>query len=213
VAGLYFVTQPSARPFGQVIKPAISVRAINATGGPVAGASVTISLLSNPTAATLSGTLVATTNSAGVAVFSNLAINKIGTYTLEATSTGLTSGTSATFRMTSQADLTVEAIALSPVEPNSSDDIEISVKITNIGTGAAGESTTAIQLSTEESGVSIVTPALAAGVFTVVTRTVNLPPGERSVTVKADAGDAVSEVDEENNERTRDFFVNSVPSP
>ncbi len=100
IASLSFVTQPSDTPVGQIISPAISVRALNAAGAPLVSAPVTISFASSPEGAILSGTLLAITNSSGVAVFSALSINKIGGgYTLRATSPGMPVATSATFRI------------------------------------------------------------------------------------------------------------------
>jgi 3-methyl-2-oxobutanoate hydroxymethyltransferase len=63
-------------------------------------ATVAIAIGTNPGAGTLSGT-VSLVASNGVATFSNLSINKVGTgYTLVASSTGLTSATSGAFNVT-----------------------------------------------------------------------------------------------------------------
>jgi len=60
---------------------------------------VTIAIKTNPGAGTLSGTLTVAAAS-GVATFTDLSINNIGTgYTLTATSGGLTSATSSTFNI------------------------------------------------------------------------------------------------------------------
>ena len=74
---------------------------------------VTLVLASNPTGATLGGTLtVAAVN--GVATFSNLTIDKPGSgYTLTATSTGLTSATSFSF------DVVADHLAMTTQPPGS----------------------------------------------------------------------------------------------
>jgi hypothetical protein len=59
-----------------------------------ASGTVSVAFANNPTGATLGGTRTVTT-SQGVASFTNLTINKIGTgYTLRVSSSGLTSATS-----------------------------------------------------------------------------------------------------------------------
>ncbi len=59
-----------------------------------ASGTVSVAFASNPTGATLGGTLTVTA-SQGVASFTNLTINKIGSgYTLRVSSSGLTSATS-----------------------------------------------------------------------------------------------------------------------
>jgi hypothetical protein len=63
---------------------------------------VTLALASNPGSATLGGTLTVQAES-GVATFSDLTIDKTGSgYTLQATSAGLTAGTTAAFNVTDQ---------------------------------------------------------------------------------------------------------------
>ncbi len=101
IASLAFVTQPSDTLFGQVIAPLVSVRAIAASGSPVAGLSVTVAIGTNPSGGTLSGTLTAVTGSTGVAVFPTLNIDKTGAgYTLVASAPGFVSATSVAFNVT-----------------------------------------------------------------------------------------------------------------
>jgi hypothetical protein len=99
---LVFAQQPTNTTAAASITPAVTVQVQDASGNVVTSstASVTIAIGTNPSAGTLSGTV--TVNAvAGVATFSNLSIDKVGTgYTLSVTSAGLTSATSSTFNIT-----------------------------------------------------------------------------------------------------------------
>ena len=101
-AKLAFTVQPSTTAAGASITPAVTVTVEDAGGNPVTGATnaVTIAIGTNPGSATLGGTV--TVNAVnGVATFSNLSLNAVGTgYTLTATSASLTSTTSGTFNIT-----------------------------------------------------------------------------------------------------------------
>ena len=98
---LTYLQQPTTATAGASVSPAVTVRIEDASGGlTTSTANVTIAIGTNPGGGTLAGT---TTVAAvgGVATFSNLSIDKVGTgYTLTATSTGLTSKTSSTFNIT-----------------------------------------------------------------------------------------------------------------
>ena len=99
---LAFTTQPTSVAAGSAITPAVQV-SIEDAGGNVdtsSTAAVTIAIGTNPAGGTLSGTV--TVNAvAGVATFSNLSLDKVGTgYTLTASSGVLTAATSAAFNVT-----------------------------------------------------------------------------------------------------------------
>jgi len=87
-AKLAFVTLPSSvsagSPFGAV------VQVVDQYGNAVAQSGVVVSLALS--SGTLSGSLTATTNSAGEALFSNLSDTVAGSYSLSASATGLKSG-------------------------------------------------------------------------------------------------------------------------
>jgi hypothetical protein len=88
---LAFVTQPSSTAAGAPISPAVTVLVEDTLGNVVTSSSATVLLTfqSNPTSATLSGTTSVNAVN-GVATFSNLSINNVGTgYTLIALSSGL----------------------------------------------------------------------------------------------------------------------------
>ncbi|MBU8898627.1 S8 family serine peptidase [Corallococcus sp. M34] len=91
--------QPSTVAAGSAIAPAVSVQVLDAVGNLVTqgGTVVTVALGNNPSGGTLSGTTsVAAVN--GVAAFSDLSINKVGTgYTLAVGGNGLTGATTAAF--------------------------------------------------------------------------------------------------------------------
>ena len=92
--GLGFFVQPNSADVGHVITPAVEVVVRDSLGGTDSSftGGIAISLASNPTGATLSGTTVVRPVN-GIASFSNLAIDKAGSYTLQA-SAGLVSVTS-----------------------------------------------------------------------------------------------------------------------
>ncbi len=96
---LSLTVQPSNTVAGAAITPAVQVTALDGQGNTATGftGNVTVALGANPGGGTLSGT---TTVAAvgGVATFSGLSINKVGTgYTLTASATGTTGTTSAGF--------------------------------------------------------------------------------------------------------------------
>jgi frataxin-like iron-binding protein CyaY len=99
---LVFGTQPSNTAAGSSITPAVTVSVEDANGNVVTSAttSITIAIGTNPGGGTLSGTTPVSAVS-GVATFSNLSINKVGTgYTLTAAGGGYTGATSSTFNIT-----------------------------------------------------------------------------------------------------------------
>jgi hypothetical protein len=95
---LGFFVQPNSANVGQIITPAVEVvvrDSLGSTDSSFTG-SITIGFASNPTGANLSGaTVVQPVN--GIATFSNLAIDKAGTYTLQAGASGAEAATSGAF--------------------------------------------------------------------------------------------------------------------
>jgi len=94
-SGLGFFVQPNSADVGQTITPAVEIVVRDSLGGTDSSftGSITISLASNPTGATLSGTTVRQPVN-GIASFTNLAIDRAGTYTLQASANGAASVTS-----------------------------------------------------------------------------------------------------------------------
>ena len=91
-AAVGFFVQPNSADVGQVITPAVEVAVRDSLGGTDSSftGGITISLASNSTGASLSGTTVVRPVN-GIASFSNLALDKAGTYTLQASTSGVTS--------------------------------------------------------------------------------------------------------------------------
>src|SRR2546427_4303835 len=102
---LAFGQQPTNTAAGASISPAVTAQVLDAnnnvvTTGTGSTASIVIAIGTNPSGGTLGGTATVTA-SAGVATFSNLSIDKVGSgYTLAVSNTGLTGATSSTFNIT-----------------------------------------------------------------------------------------------------------------
>jgi hypothetical protein len=92
---LAFLQQPSNASTGATITPAVTVVVEDSSGTPVTSATnaVTIALT---TGSGFTGTLTATPQN-GIATFANLSVSAAGTYTLTASSVGLTAATSSGF--------------------------------------------------------------------------------------------------------------------
>ena len=119
-AKLGFLTPPSNAAAGAPIAPAVSVAIQDETGARVFAATNTVTLaLGGTGGATLGGTVSADAVE-GVATFANLSITKAGAgYTLVASSTGLTSATSATFAIQPAAASKLVIIGPPPSEATS----------------------------------------------------------------------------------------------
>lgn len=97
---LVFTTQPANTAAGATMATVVVTAEINAVTDAAFTGAVTIKIGTNPSGGTLSGTLTQTAV-AGVATFNDLSISAVGTgYTLVASATGITGGTSATFNIT-----------------------------------------------------------------------------------------------------------------
>jgi hypothetical protein len=97
---LAFTTDPTDAVAGVAITPAVQVSVESDRGDaePVPGITIALAIETNPAKGTLSGTVTANTDDAGVATFDDLSIDSAGKgYTLTASSDGLASATSATF--------------------------------------------------------------------------------------------------------------------
>jgi hypothetical protein len=113
---LGFVVQPSNTGVGSAISPAVTVEIRDQSGARVATAtnSVTLAIGTNPAGGTLAGTTtVAAVN--GVATFSGLSIDRVGTgYRLAATSSELAGATSSVFDITAAPVPTALGFAVQP---------------------------------------------------------------------------------------------------
>ena len=102
-----FVQQPTDTIYRSTITPAVTVAILDASNNVVTESAATVSLTLAPVGPTLGGTLTVSAVS-GVATFSDLTVDQVGTYTLGATSGGLIGATSASFDIL-PAPLTVTA--------------------------------------------------------------------------------------------------------
>jgi len=99
-ARLIFGQQPTGVGKTTAISPSVTVRILDQFGNPTGSALVTLTLNNpgNVNGANLTGNAVNAVN--GVATFPALTVNKAGTFSLNATSTGLTTVISSSFTMT-----------------------------------------------------------------------------------------------------------------
>jgi len=183
-----FSQQPTNTQAGSSITPAVTVQVEDANNNVVttSTASITVAIGTNPAGGTLSGTTsVSAVN--GVAIFSNLSINKTGTgYTLAASSTGLTGATSNTFNITPgaasklafnvQPSTTAAGQAISPAvtvqvqDANgnvvTTDSSSVSITISSPG-AFSGTSTTTVSASSGVATFSNLIPTVAGTTFTL----------------------------------------------
>ncbi len=105
---LEFSEQPSTSNVSSAISPAVRVQLLDQYGNAVEENDVSISIARNIVSGsgTLGGTTTTTTNIFGIAEFSNLTLSGTGSYTLSASSTGLTSATSTAFDIVVIGELT-----------------------------------------------------------------------------------------------------------
>jgi hypothetical protein len=95
-----FVQQPTNGTAGNVLSPSPTVQIEDQFGNPVAqsNTTVTMAVASGPRLRFSGGsTTSVNTNANGLATFSNLSLTRSGTYTIQASSNGLTSATSNSF--------------------------------------------------------------------------------------------------------------------
>ena len=169
-AKLAFVQQPSNSLAGVAISPAVQVAVQDANGNVVTGATnpVTLALTSGTG---LVGTLTVTAQN-GVAAFSNLSLSSAGTYTLSATSSGLTSATSASFTIVVPVKLAFvvqpsNALTGATISPP----IQVAVQDAtgNTVTAATAPVTVALTSGTGLGGTLTVTPQNGVAIFSNLT--------------------------------------------
>ena len=175
---LVFTVQPSNTTVGLAISPAVQVSVEDSSGNVVnSSASVTIAIGTNPSGGHLSGTLTVAAV-AGVATFNNLAIDTAGTgYTLAASSTGLTTGTSSAFNI----------IALPTSTPTSTATSTPSSTPTNSPTNTATRTSTASSTPTNTAtNTATSTPTSTPTYSPTSTTTFTPPPTNTSTPVPTD---------------------------
>jgi len=190
VSRLVFTRQPTATPAGFPITPSVQITAQDSFGNPATSFTdnVMVAIGNNSSGGTLSGaTSVAAV--AGVANFTNLSIDSIGTnYTLTAAASGLAGTTSATFDVTPLLAFTVQPSATvidSPFTP------AVQVTAEDIaGNAVAGfTGTVTVAIATNSGGGTLAgttsVPA-SSGVATFATLRINHPG--QGYTLRASSG-------------------------
>src|SRR5438093_105601 len=171
---LAFTVQPTTGAAGAALTPAVQVTARDAQGNVATDftGTVTVALGINPGSATLSGTISLAAVS-GVATFSSLSIDKVGTgYTLTAVATGLSGATSVGFNITAGA-ATELVFTVEPSNAAAGSAITPAVHVTaqdahgNIATAFTG--TVTLGLGTNPGGGTLSGTATAAAVNGVAT--------------------------------------------
>ena len=174
VTQLVFTTEPATDTAGRPIAPAVQVTAEDGLGNVVTtfAANVTLSLGANPTGDTLRGTLTAAPV-AGVATFANVRLKRAGiSYTLAASATGATPGTSAAFDVIA-APVSVLAFTAEPSNTVAGATIAPPVQVTardSVGNTALGfVGTVTLGLGTNPSGDTLKGTTASAAVGGVAT--------------------------------------------
>ena len=159
---LAFTVTENGSTGGAVLTPPITVAAEDSIGNVVTGFTGTVQLSfgNNPTAATLSGT-TSVSAVAGIATFSDIRVNLAGSYTLLATSAGLTSSTSPGFDVTiGPASQIIVVSGGGQTAPSGATLTPIVVQVSDAGTnGVAGKNMTFAVTS----GGGTITPGTAVG--------------------------------------------------
>ncbi len=107
-----------------------------------------------------------------------------------------------------QADLIAGEPSLDPTDPAPGDNVTFTATVSNGGNASAGNFTVQFLLDGEQLGENITIEGLAANESIEITSEAwNASEGDHNVTVVVDAGDAVNESDESNNEATTSFTV------
>ncbi|TLY49131.1 MAG: hemagglutinin, partial [Gemmatimonadetes bacterium] len=180
-AQLVFTVQPSNTTSGAAVTPAVQVTAQDAQGNTATGFTgiVAVAIVNNPGGGSLSGT-TSVAAVGGVATFSNLSVDKVGTgYTLAASATGPAGGTSAAFNITPGVASRL-VFSVQPTTTTAGSVVTPAVQVTaqdaqgNTASGFSGSVTVAI--GTNPSGGTLsgtTTAAAVAGVGTFSTLSID----------------------------------------
>jgi hypothetical protein len=192
-AGLSFVVQPTDQTAGPAITPAIQVSSHDAFNNPTPAytGTVTLSIMTGPATATLSGTL-AQNAVAGVATFANISLDKAGTYSLRADSAGRNTQ-SANFNITASGATTI-GFSVQPTDTVAGVSITPAVQVTGFDAfgNVATTFTDAVTLSAGVDTLSGTTTVNAvAGVATFSNLSIAVA-GPHSLTALAEVDSATS---------------------
>jgi CARDB protein/flagellar hook capping protein FlgD/Big-like domain-containing protein len=137
-----------------------------------------------------------------------------GTYSVTFTASNTQTGSKTTVIQIAEApDLIVESLTHDPASPTTSDNITFTAVVRNQGDGPAGASTLNLKVGGESEGSNHEIPPLAAGTtFTVIRNVDPLIAQGYLATATADAGNDVTESNEDNNVTTDEFTVTPAPT-
>jgi adhesin/invasin len=107
-ANLAFTKQPSNTAAGAIIAPPVVIQVTDNGGNPISGVTIALSAQGGP--GVLSGATPVVTDASGLATFSNLSVDKAGTYALQATD-GMRFATSNSFVISPATASSITAIA------------------------------------------------------------------------------------------------------
>lgn len=108
---LQFAQNPSASSSSNATLGTVVVQLQNSAGTNVTTSGVSVTLSLSGTGATLSGTLTGTSDSTGKITFSNLSVDKVGTYVLYANGTGYAQAQSTSFTITAGSAKTIAIVS------------------------------------------------------------------------------------------------------
>jgi hypothetical protein len=162
-AKLSFATQPPTTiTAGSTFSPVVQVT--DALGNTVAGVPVTLALSSG----TLNGTLSATTNAQGLAVFSNLSENTAGSFSLKASVSGLTAASSTAFTVTPAAAASLSFTTQPPATVNAGTPFSATVQLTDQFGNAVANSGVSVSIGLA-TGIGNFSKGTLNGVLTATT--------------------------------------------
>ena len=181
VAKFAFAQQPVNTASASIISPAVTVQVQDVNGNPVSLAGVAISIsITTPAGATLSGTVTQVTNASGLAVFSNLSIDKAGSYTLNASVPSLPTQTSSSFNIIPPVSASKLAFVQQPTNSasmtNLSPAVTVEVQDADGNRVTSSSASISIALGTNPTGGSLMgtnTVSAVAGVATFSTLSID----------------------------------------
>jgi hypothetical protein len=138
---LVFVQGPSAVASGQTMTPAVTVQVEDQFNAPTPDSGVSVTVATTPIVTVTGGT--ATTDASGLATFNSMVINTVGSYTLKANATGLTTTpASASFTVSKASTSTSLSLSTSTVTYGNEQSNTFTAIVTPQFTGTPGGTVT-----------------------------------------------------------------------
>ena len=179
---LSFLTQPSNGGLGTTIAPAVTLQILD-TYGNQTGSTATVSLASNPAAVTASAAAVS-----GVASFNNLIFTTANSYTLTASSSGLTGATSSSFTVGSG------VLTVAPDKPAYSIGQTVTISGTFVTSGGAAVAGASVVINLAANGTTrtLTTVTSAGGAYSTTFQPGPTDVGTFAVTATGAGGGLVN---------------------